>query len=151
MKELLLVRRAYMGAYTLGQLFLGDKGWWTLELPWESNHQDKSCIPPGEYGGIYHSRENGLRCIILDGVTGREAIEIHPGNEPSQTHGCILVGRAYSVSPNTCTLLESDQAMTELLEEIGDDFPVKVVVGNFSDMIPTNAALAAEAAGGPAA
>lgn len=141
-KEIVIVRRAYMPDYTYGTLLFGEDSYHTLELPWLDNHPDHSCIPPGEYGGIYHTKEDGAHCILLEGVNGRSLIEIHAGNTVNNTKGCILVGRGASLSLSTCTVLESQDALNLLIRAIGEDFPVKVTVGNFTDLVQTNAAFA---------
>lgn len=73
---------------TLGCLYCGDLVLNTLELPWRKNAVNISRIPPGIYdcGLAHHGR------IAVKDVPGREGIQIHIGNKPSETHGCILVG-----------------------------------------------------------
>ena len=64
----------------------------TLELPWNGNRPFKSCIPAGVYtASAYLSPKFGKR-YLLNGVTGRTHILIHPGNYPKDTYGCILPG-----------------------------------------------------------
>jgi hypothetical protein len=50
-------------------------------------------IPVGEYPvGIYDSPHAGHPLPILQNVPGRDFIEIHCGNVPEDSKGCILVG-----------------------------------------------------------
>lgn len=67
----------------------------TLELPWRGNQRGVSCIPAGTYPVQYgwSDRWNCLMPHVLD-VPGRDAIEIHIGNGPGDTDGCIIVGMA---------------------------------------------------------
>lgn len=76
----------------------------TLEPPWRDNAIDQSCVPPGDYELIpYLSEEHGatwklhnpqLRIygvgLVPEGC--RDDVEIHSGNVPSDTLGCILIG-----------------------------------------------------------
>ncbi len=50
-------------------------------------------IPMGRYQlGLYNSPHFGRVMPILRDVPGRSFIEIHMGNHPAQSDGCILVG-----------------------------------------------------------
>lgn len=87
---------------TFGVIFFEDGfGLHTLELPWENNQRNISCIPCGIYacetddsprwGSVYHVRD----------VPERSHILFHPGNWAgskstphlqSNVEGCILLG-----------------------------------------------------------
>lgn len=65
----------------------------TLELPWRNNQRMISCIPAGTYvAHRFPSPKRGYDVFKLDGVPDRDDIEIHIGNLPHDTDGCILVG-----------------------------------------------------------
>lgn len=71
----------------------------TLEKPWVDLNQDGisdknvSCVPPGEYpASRYHSPKRGYDVFMLSGVPGRGDIELHIGNTPHDSEGCILLG-----------------------------------------------------------
>jgi hypothetical protein len=65
----------------------------TLEPPWRQNRANVSCIPEGEYGVVMvYSARFGKIMPHLIAVPEREAVEIHVGNFPRDTHGCILTG-----------------------------------------------------------
>ena len=50
-------------------------------------------IPTGQYGiTIYDSSHAGHPVPLLQGVLGRSEIEIHCGNVPEDSKGCILLG-----------------------------------------------------------
>jgi hypothetical protein len=50
-------------------------------------------IPAGQYGiAVYDSPHAGHLLPILLGVPGRDFVEIHSGNCPSDSKGCILLG-----------------------------------------------------------
>lgn len=53
-------------------------------------------LPPGSYPcKRYRSPHFGYDVFRLYDVPGHEAIEIHKGNLPADTHGCILVGSSF--------------------------------------------------------
>jgi Family of unknown function (DUF5675) len=54
-------------------------------------------IPTGQYGiEIYDSPHAGHLVPLLQNVPGREFVEIHCGNIPCDSKGCILVGLEYT-------------------------------------------------------
>lgn len=66
----------------------------TLELPWKNNKTRTSCIPEGEYNAAWHlSPKFGWTYKIFN-VPGRSEILFHAGNYPSNTLGCILLGKS---------------------------------------------------------
>lgn len=87
------ISRAYYSDCTLGRLFIVGFSCHTLELPWLGNEPDKSCIPEGVYDYRAAYSDRAKRDVIwIDGVEGRTAIQVHPGNYTSQILGCCLVG-----------------------------------------------------------
>jgi hypothetical protein len=65
----------------------------TLEHPWRENRHGVSCIPAGAYTATKRfSPKHNMDVFWVDGVPDRQAIEIHVGNLPADTEGCILVG-----------------------------------------------------------
>jgi hypothetical protein len=86
-----------LGEWWLGGIKLCD----TLELPWLDNAADVSCIPEGEYElvkGTHASYKGPLGkllkydCYTVANVPNRTDIDVHIGNFPKDTKGCILVG-----------------------------------------------------------
>lgn len=57
-------------------------------------------IPTGTYPAELYASPHfgGMRVLLLANVPGRTGIEIHPGNTPQDTKGCILPGT--SIGPN---------------------------------------------------
>jgi hypothetical protein len=84
----------------------------TLEPPEQGNQENVSSIPAGTYSG--HTRYDHLDGwrIQLDNVPKRSAIQIHIGNFPRQTKGCILVGTLgrFQGAQGNCTLQDSAKA-----------------------------------------
>jgi hypothetical protein len=70
---------------------------YTLEPPWRNNEHDVSCIPVGEYDlvkGAHTDAGGSYPCYTVANVPNRTDIDVHIGNYPADTLGCILVGGA---------------------------------------------------------
>jgi len=66
---------------------------YTLELPWNDNKKQVSCIPKGKYNvEKRQSTKYKNHFHVLD-VPNRSYILIHQGNYNWHTKGCILVGK----------------------------------------------------------
>lgn len=91
MYEMRLRRHTYCTDRTIGTLVLPcEERYATLEPPLVA---DAPCIPKGRYKvTIYKSPKFKSDVLLLHDVPGRSAIEIHKGNYPKDTRGCILVG-----------------------------------------------------------
>ena len=85
----------------------------TMELPWRGNQNEISAIPTGSYPGtVLEEGDKGWR-IKLTGVKDRQNVEVHLGNWPKDSTGCILLGKSLSKSQR-CFVVNSAQAMSEL-------------------------------------
>jgi len=86
----------------------------TLELPWKDNKNDISRVPAGRYAGTV--RDDGARGwrIELKDVPGRENIQLHIGNFPRETTGCVLVGKGIGASAGTCAVSQSSAALADI-------------------------------------
>lgn len=105
MNDLLLERKEKYPDRTIGGLYLPDAGtfkYYTLE---DTDRQLESggvkipgqtAIPAGRYRItlVWSPKRNGLVPLLLD-VPQFTGIEIHSGNKPEDTEGCILIGRKY--------------------------------------------------------
>jgi hypothetical protein len=59
---------------------------------------DKTCIPTGTYNVTsYFSPKNNRNVPLLNNVPGFEYVEIHQGNYPKDTDGCLLLGSTEDV------------------------------------------------------
>lgn len=98
---------------TIGELWVqGQRIGYSLELPWRWNEQDVSAIPPGSYDGeLRYDKKDHWR-IQLQDVQGRTGVQIHIGNVPRQTQGCILVGTTWD--ERSCELGGSAAAYREI-------------------------------------
>lgn len=67
----------------------------TLELPWNDNKPNKSCIPVDQKYVCkrVNSPRFGVTFEIID-VDGRTHILFHAGNDEDDTSGCVLLGMA---------------------------------------------------------
>lgn len=95
---LTLERIARTGFATYGQIIDTEQKQWcvTLELPWQENAPNESCVPSGAYTAIrFPSPGHGYDVFELRDVPERSAIEMHIGNLPHDTKGCILLGSNY--------------------------------------------------------
>lgn len=107
------------GEATIGVLFYNDLPMLTtLEPPYKDNETNISCIPIGSYKGVIFNSYRWGRTFQLE-VEGRQAIEFHPGNYPTDTHGCILLGTNFSHS-NELAIFESAKAF-KVFQELTKD------------------------------
>lgn len=109
----ILRRLDYTPFATYGQLLDADERLVcvTLELPWLNNQRIRSCIPAGTYTA--HRRLSPKRkyeLFELDHVPERSNIEIHIGNLPKDSQGCILVGSNFGQIDGRPGILSSGSA-----------------------------------------
>lgn len=93
MKTLKLKRLKSNSMGTLGILTIdGNEICQTLELAWNNNAKNSSCIPDGVY---FCERINSPKfgnTFEIKNVKDRDDILFHAGNFLKNTHGCVLVG-----------------------------------------------------------
>ena len=104
MYKLKLIRISSSDQGTKGLLLVnGSFFCYTLELPWNDNIPNYSCIPPGKYKLERHLFRGRRKCYHLLNVPNRKWILIHNGNvagDPrkgykTNVEGCILVGKHF--------------------------------------------------------
>jgi hypothetical protein len=89
----------------------------TLELPWKENERGISCIPAGTYQcRRILSPKRGYELFEVCDVPGRSNIEIHIGNTPHDTEGCILVGTRFGKIGDGEAIRESRPAFARFME-----------------------------------
>jgi hypothetical protein len=87
--DLVLVRDVFNEVCTLGVL---NNSFQTLELP-RKDGLPGSCIPVGTYRVTTAFSPHFQRIMpLILGIPNRSEIEIHWGNYPDDTRGCILLG-----------------------------------------------------------
>jgi hypothetical protein len=85
----------------------------TLELP-KRDGKPGSCIPMGRFPvTLYDSPHFDRLMPLINGIPGRSEIEIHWGDFPDDTRGCILVGER-----------RTQDAIWETIEAFGELFPL---------------------------
>ena len=124
MDKLILYRGAPNMVCTIGSAMLnGRRLFYTLELPWNNNQPDKSCIPPGVYTCEWDESPSKGWCYHVRSVPGREHILIHIGNYPHNTLGCILPGLIRGVN-----MVGSSGDAIKLLENTFKRQPFQLVI-----------------------
>jgi len=117
----------YVSTADFPQSDLGRKLCNALELPWRNNIADISSIPEGQYiGSVRTDGKLGWR-IELTGTGERKNVQIHVGNTPDNTKGCILPGTG-STSDNQCRIAGSGDAIKLLQSEFGSSSKRPVVL-----------------------
>lgn len=100
----------------------------TVELPWNDNHPDTSCIPIGSYNFItYFSPKHGFDVWLAQNVPDRADIEIHPANWSSQLLGCIGVGDSIGVISGIPAVLNSQDTFRRLKEALPEAFIITII------------------------
>jgi len=115
MSRLLLKRTSFNSICTQGELWLdGQFFCFTLEPPRESAPVKPRAIPLGTYNFVIAppSEEHRYDHPLLEDIADFEAVEIHIGNFPSDTRGCILLG----LQAGTNAVFRSGEALEMLMQ-----------------------------------
>ena len=111
--KLTIARKFKNASCTSGYLAVnGEIIAYTLELPWQGNEPLISSIPDGTYGGILRYDHTDQWRIELTGVPGRTNVQIHTGNTPDDSEGCILIG--LKLGDDLCSVVDSKKAYESL-------------------------------------
>jgi len=116
MSTLVLKRTRFNSLCTQGELYVDDDlVCYTLEPAKEEPPAKPRAIPTGTYAFTFtESPRLGYVTPLLEAVPDFDEIRIHKGNFPSDTEGCILVGR----NLGTNAIYNSGEAFSELIEQI---------------------------------
>lgn len=85
----------------------------TLELPWEENQKNISCISTGRYKLINVLSPKFSYCYEFVNVHKRTDILIHNGNLPEHTQGCVLIGNKFGEIKGKRAVLNSTNSLAE--------------------------------------
>jgi hypothetical protein len=109
-------RDLYTSQATFGTIYVnGQAIAYTLERPVGNNEKDRSAIPTGTYpGGLRYDGKKGWRVELSRVAGNRDHVQIHVGNFPADSTGCILVGTERHPEANPPSVLYSKEAMTFL-------------------------------------
>jgi len=123
MKILILQRIAQTDKWTIGKLYDNDGAEIcnTLELGWQNNRREVSCIPIGTYKCTTTDEGGKYPVIRVLNVPDRDGIKIHIGNYLTQIKGCILVGTGYVITQEVPAIMNSEKAYQKLLSVIGQE------------------------------
>ena len=133
--ELLLERTEKTQTYTAGRLYFVNelgKAYFcdTLEPPMPNYNQTTRAIPAGRYSvAITWSPKFQRWLPLLVNVPRREGIRIHAGNNPSDSRGCILVGKAL-LPGHVYTSRSTLEALINRLKERAEGEVIHLTVGN---------------------
>lgn len=102
----------------------------TLELPWLDNAHGVSCIPSGTYRCTKRWSPKHMTDVFgVDRVPARSDIEIHAGNTPKDSLGCILLGTERGAIDGVDAVLHSRIAVGALMAKFHDtiSFTLEIV------------------------
>ena len=134
--KMTLVRKHFAKDRTLGELYVEGIGWYcdTLEphcIDWskEKKVKGKTAIPEGTYKvKLAWSQKRGRKVPWLQNVPHFTGIQIHTGNVPKHTEGCILVG----ISTANC-LIDSGIVFRELMDHLKKKKDIEIEVTSESE------------------
>lgn len=136
MKQALLIRYSGSKQGKRGILVADSKHWHSIELPWNENKQNISCIPIGDYTVTIRISSRYGRVYWITNVEGRSWILFHSGNwagsteDGYRTHtkGCVLLGGKRGTLLGQAAVLLSRKAVREFMEVMkGESFKLKVM------------------------
>lgn len=101
----------------------------SLELPWNGNKRNTSCIPAGNYSVVKSkSKHFGADTFHVNSVPGRTGILIHPGNYTSNTEGCILLGEKFSdINNDEITDVTNSKNTIYQLKQLAENFELTIL------------------------
>jgi|SRR5271163_3036004 len=123
-----LVRQPSTANGTLGEMFNpdGSRLCFTMELPWDDNTPDQSCIPDGTYNCVPHNSPAHPGTWQVENVPGRSEILIHTGNTEKDSLGCIIVGQTTGTLNGLPAVLLSKAALTEMQQTVPSSFALTI-------------------------
>lgn len=127
-----LTRRAYMPGGVLGLLELPGIHLGTLELPWEDNHPEESCIPLGIYPMKWWESPVHGWVLRLSNVPHRSDIEIHAANHVTELRGCIAVAMSEHMSYGEPFVMDSQRALRILRDALPVTEEHIIVIVNYT-------------------
>jgi hypothetical protein len=124
---------------TFGRISLGGKIFFTGELPWRDNENNKSCIPVGIYQVRWTMSAHFKReMYLVEGVDDRLGIRIHSANFMGdkslrlrcQLSGCIALGEKIAEMAGQKALIVSAPAVRNFEEILGrKPFTLEIIDG----------------------
>ena len=137
MRTYVIERYAGIPIATLGEFWLGDQVYYTMERPWKENKPFFSCIPLGEYTLVEHSSQKHPHTFALvnedlnvyhySSGKGRYGILLHVGNTASDFEGCIGFGKKLGCLNHEWAVLQSRDATQEVLAHFEAGDTIKII------------------------
>lgn len=110
-----VLRDTYTSLSVTSEVLLDDvQRWYGIEPPNRPGPKPY-CIPAATYKVILaESVHFGMQVPCIQDVPGFTGIEIHPGNFPRNTHGCLCIGEGRAVDDVTQSRAAFDELMSLL-------------------------------------
>lgn len=131
------ITRTYLQNVTKGNLFVFNEygtvkySCVTIELPWNDNLSNVSCIPIGTYQWekVERSASFNYPHIHILNVPNRSGIKIHVANYVRQLRGCIAPGLYHVDIDNdgTIDVTNSRISLTEILNVLPQKGTIRIV------------------------
>lgn len=131
MEKVKIIRYKCCDKQTIGKLYAKGFELHTLELDWDNNQKQTSCIPQGVYKVVPRTSEKYGKHFHILNVPNRDFILIHQGNYYTHILGCILVGVGLQdINKDTKPdVISSKHAMLQLLEAYPNGFELEITFG----------------------
>lgn len=97
-----------------------------MELPWDANQPNVSCVPIDEYEVVRHDSVAHPHTWELLNVPGRTGILIHNGNTDNDSLGCIIVGMSEGELDGKPAVLSSVSCLDMLRGVLPDNFVLNI-------------------------
>lgn len=91
-----------------------------LELSWQDNRKNISCIPAGTYSLVAWDSPRFGKTLLVENVPNREFILIHSGNTVTDTSGCILLGASFGELESKPAVLNSAKTTKAFTQKVYD-------------------------------
>lgn len=104
----------------------------TCEDIWKNNERNISCIPPGKYTCKHYDSPTFGFTYLVESVPDRSGILFHPGNDHTDTRGCILVGSSFSPDASHFGIVQSRVAFGQFLNLLKDVTSFELTVRNYA-------------------
>ena len=132
-----LVRQPSTANGTLGEMFdpTGAHLCYTIELPWDDNMPDQSCIPTGTYTCVPHNSAAHPGTWEVENVPGRSSILIHTGNTEHDSLGCIIVGKTTGTLNGLPAVLSSQVALASMRQTVPSSFALTISWASPTDQL----------------
>lgn len=130
--EISIVRKIFNKSFIIGSVDILSSENTTifqcssLELPYNNNQHNISCIPSGIYHAVFSppSKLINYNHIQLLDVQNRNGICLHIGNYVSESKGCILIGKHEFV--DDCFLSTSKATFSKVISLVSNQFLIEI-------------------------